>query len=46
MLWPITGVTQYNAQLGLLDKGRAMKRLVVCNSRDVGAFEHGKWPGP
>ena len=32
--WPKTGATQYNAQLGLPDKGRAIKGLVVCNSWD------------
>ena len=30
MPWPQTGATQYNAQLGLSDKGRAIKGLVVC----------------
>ncbi len=30
--WPQTGLTQYNAQLGLLDKGRAIKGLVVCKN--------------
>ena len=25
MPWPKTGATHYNAQLGLLDKGRAIK---------------------
>ena len=30
-----TGVTQYNAQLGLPDKGRTIKGLVVCNSWDI-----------
>ncbi len=29
--WPETGATQYYAQLGLPDKGRAIKGLVVCN---------------
>ena len=29
MLWPQTGATQYHAQLGLPDKGRAIKGLVV-----------------
>ncbi len=32
MPWPQTGATQYHAQLGLPDKGRAIKGLVVCNS--------------
>ncbi len=35
MPWPQTGVTQYHAQLGLPDKGRAIKGLVVCNNRDL-----------
>ena len=30
-----TGATQYHAQLGLPDKGRAIKGLVVCNSWDL-----------
>ncbi len=30
-----TGATQYNAQLGLPDKGRAIKGLVDCNSWDL-----------
>ena len=34
MLVPI-GATQYHAQLGLQDKGRAMKGLVVCNDWDL-----------
>ncbi len=29
------GVNQNNAQLGLPDKGRAIKGLVVCNSLDI-----------
>ena len=33
--WPQTGATQYNAHLGLLDKGRAIKRLVVFNNWDL-----------
>ncbi len=28
---PQTGATQYHAHLGLPDKGRAIKWLVVCN---------------
>ena len=32
---PKTDVTQYHAQLGLPDKGRAIKGLVVCNSQDL-----------
>ena len=31
MPWPQTGENQYPAQLGLRDKGRAIKGLVVCN---------------
>ena len=30
MPWTKTGATYYNAQLGLLDKGRIIKELVVC----------------
>ena len=32
MPWPQTVATQYYAQLGLPDKGRAIKGLVVCNN--------------
>ncbi len=35
MLWPQTGPTQYHAQLGLPDKGCAIKRWVVCNNWDL-----------
>ena len=35
MPWPKTGATQYHAQLGLLDKGCAIKGLVVCNSWEL-----------
>ena len=35
MPWLKTGATQYHAQLGLPDKGRAIKGLVVCNSWDL-----------
>ena len=35
MPWPKTGTTQYHAQLGLPDKGRAVKGLVVCNGWDL-----------
>ena len=35
MPWPKTGATQYHAQLGLPDKGRATKGLVVCNNWDL-----------
>ena len=34
MPWPKTGATQYHAQLGLPDKGYAIKGLVVFNNRD------------
>ncbi len=32
MPWPQTGATKYHVHLGLPDKGRAIKELVVCNS--------------
>ncbi len=35
MPWPKTGATQYHAQLGLQDKGHAIKGLVVYNSWDL-----------
>ncbi len=35
MPWPQTGVTQYHAQFGLPDKGRAIEGLVVCNKWDL-----------
>ena len=35
MLQPKTSATEYNAQLGLPDKGRAIKWLVVCNDWDL-----------
>ena len=35
MPWPKTGATKYHAQLGLQDKGRAIKGLVVCNNWDL-----------
>ncbi len=35
MPWPKTGATQYHAQLGLPDKGHAIKELDVCNSWDL-----------
>ncbi len=35
MFWPQTGETQYHAQLGLPDKCRVIKGLVVCNNRDL-----------
>ena len=33
-----TGATHYLAQLGLQNKGRGIKGLVVCNSLDVSAL--------
>ena len=30
MPWSQTGVTQYHAQLGIPDKGRAIKGLIFC----------------
>ncbi len=35
MPWPQTGATQYHTQLGLPDKGRAIKGLVVSNNWDL-----------
>ena len=35
MPWPQTGATQSHAQLGLPDKGHAIKGLVVCNNWDL-----------
>ncbi len=35
MPWPETSATQYHAQLGLPDKGRAIKGLVVFNNWDL-----------
>ncbi len=35
MPWSQTGATQYHAQLGLSDKGRAIKGLVACNNWDL-----------
>ena len=32
MSGPHTGATQYHAEFGLSDKGRAIKGLIVCNS--------------
>ena len=32
---PQTGATHYHAQLGLPDKGRAIKGFVVCNDWDL-----------
>ena len=33
--WPQTGTSNYNALLGLQDKGRAINGLVVCNNWDL-----------
>ncbi len=35
MHWLKTGETQYHAHLGFQDKGRVIKRLVVCNHLDL-----------
>ncbi len=35
MPWPKTGATQYHAQLGLPDIGRAIKGLAVCIGWDL-----------
>ncbi len=37
--WPQTGATQYHAQLGLPDKGRAIERLVFCNNCDLNPLD-------
>ncbi len=37
---PQTGATQYHAQLGLPDKGRAIKGLVVSNDLDLFLYLH------
>ncbi len=39
MPWLHSGATQYHAQLGLPDKGHAIKGLVVCNSWDLEPWE-------
>ena len=39
MSGPQTGASQYHAQLGLPDKERAIKELVVCNSLDLGPLD-------
>ncbi len=36
MPWPKTGATQYHGQLGLSEKGCAIKGLVVCNDQGSG----------
>ncbi len=42
MPWSQTGATQNNAHLGIQDKGRSIKGLVVCNHWDL---EPAKWSG-
>ncbi len=39
MPWSQTGETQYHAQLGVPDKGRANKGLVHCNDKDPEPFD-------
>ena len=39
MAFPQTGATKYDAQLGLPDKGRAMKGLVVFNNWDLESLD-------
>ena len=39
MPWPQTGATQYRAQLGLPDKGHAIKGFVVCYARDLESLD-------
>ncbi len=39
MPWTKTGATQYHEQLGLPEKGRAIKGLVVCNSWDLETWD-------
>ncbi len=34
MSWSETGATQFHAQLGVPDNGRAMNEFVVCYDRD------------
>ena len=34
MPWPKVGTTYFHAYLGLSDKGRAIKKLVVCRAID------------
>ncbi len=41
-----TEATQYHAQLGLPDKGRAIKGLVVCNTWDLEPLGPAKRSGP
>ncbi len=35
MPWPLRGATQYYAHLGLPDKVRTIKGLIVCNNWDL-----------
>ena len=46
MPWPQTGATQYHAQLGLPDKGRAIKGLVVYNNWNLQPYDLLKRSGP
>ncbi len=39
MPWPQTGASHYHAQIGLPDKGRAIKGLVVWNSWDLDPWD-------
>ncbi len=39
MQWLQTAATQYHAQLGLPDKVRAIKGLVVCDNWDLEPFD-------
>ena len=39
MHWPETATTQFHAQLGLQDKGRKIKGLVVSNDWDLDPSE-------
>ena len=39
MPWPQTGITHYHAQIGLSNKGRAMKGLVVCSEVWLGSMK-------
>ena len=39
MPWPQAGATQYHAQLGLPEKGREIKWLVVCNNWNLVPFD-------
>ena len=46
MPWPQTGVTQYHAQVGLPDKGRAIKVFVVSDNWDLVPLDClTVWPG-